>query len=147
MLGRLLGPRAGLRRAALLPWLAVGLVVAACSNVNGYGAGGDGGNVEPTEGLRFEATGTLELAPLETVRVEFEGPPRATVSLLLLGDAHDASLDAAAVALDAQGRGAVELRAPSEPSTFRLRAQLGAQEREHNPVEVGRLPLVGQCCA
>jgi hypothetical protein len=126
MLRRLLGPRAELRRAARLPWLALGLLVAACSVGNGDGAGGEGGSVEPTEGLRFEATGTLELAPLETVRVEFEGPPGATISVLLLGDAHDASLDASAVALDVQGRGAIELRAPSEPSTFRLRAQLGA---------------------
>jgi hypothetical protein len=126
MLGRLLVSRAGLRRVAWLPCLAVVLAAAACSNVSGDGEGGEGGSVAPTEGLRFEATETLELAPLETVGVEFVGPPGATVSLLLLGDAHDASLDAAAVALDAQGRGFVELRAPSEPSTFRLRAQLGA---------------------
>ncbi len=75
--------------------------------------------------VSFSTTGTLELLPAEVRAIEVVTEPNANVKLLLLGDAFDASLDAAEITADAQGRAEVELRAPTQPAAFVLRAQVG----------------------
>ncbi len=75
--------------------------------------------------VRFLHEGTLELKPLEVVSVEIVTAPNATLGVLLLGDASNASLDRATVQADEAGRAVVTLTAPSQPAVFRLRAQLG----------------------
>lgn len=76
--------------------------------------------------LEFDDAGTLELAPREVTTLELRADSNATITLLLLGDAGDASISQATVRADASGVASVDLTAPSKPTTFVVRAQVGA---------------------
>lgn len=75
--------------------------------------------------VSFAESGTLELLPAEVRKVEVITDANAKVKLLLLGDAFDASLDAGEVVADANGRAHFELRAPTQPAAFVVRAKVG----------------------
>ncbi|MBL8740264.1 MAG: hypothetical protein JNK04_04190, partial [Myxococcales bacterium] len=75
--------------------------------------------------MSFAESGTLELLPAEVRKVEVITDANAKVKLLLLGDAFDASLDAGEVVADANGRAHFELRAPTQPAAFVVRAKVG----------------------
>ncbi|NUP07326.1 MAG: hypothetical protein HOW73_14845 [Polyangiaceae bacterium] len=85
--------------------------------------------VDPPEGtpLEFKETETLELAPREVATVRLRTDANETVALLLLGDALDASLDSTSVRANDSGDASVELTAPTQPTTFVLRAQIDGE--------------------
>lgn len=77
--------------------------------------------------LRFEDPRTLTLAPGDVEQIVVLGSPAAgyQISFALLGEPLDAWLDHAAVAAEPDsGRAYVELHAPSQPTTFHLRASV-----------------------
>jgi hypothetical protein len=82
--------------------------------------------VTPSDGLRFETTETLELAPKEEVVVVVVGPELAEVELSILGDLLDAKLDATSVVTDDSGRASFRLTAPSTAGTFEVLARAGS---------------------
>jgi hypothetical protein len=98
--------------------------------VVGCGGGGEtelfeggGGNVAPSDDLRFEATGTLELTPNQVVTVALVGPADTEIQLALLGDLLDAKIDATTVVTDGAGSASFTLTAPSTAATFELLAR------------------------
>ena len=112
------------------PWLLAALAVCAagCSSA----ASGDAAP-QPVEGvsgpdasIAFAPASTLALAPgeLVTVTVATSPPDHYRIGFFLLGESLDASLSGSSVVADAEGRAAVQLRAPSSPTTFRLRASI-----------------------
>lgn len=76
------------------------------------------------DGVAFESDDTLELSPSQKIAIQLTSTAGSKVSLLLLGDALDASLDESIVWADGAGSASVVLTAPSQPTTFILRAQL-----------------------
>jgi hypothetical protein len=76
--------------------------------------------------IRFEEDGTLALAPgaAEEIRVAASPPAPYSVRFTILGDAIDGWLDAADVEAGADGRASARLHAPTEPTTFRVRAAI-----------------------
>ena len=97
----------------------------------------------PTEiTLEFEDPTTLELAPSEQVSVSLLTQTGERVSILMLGDALDASLESASVQADADGVATVQLTAPSQPTTFVLRAQVGSDASAELHVAVSELGFV-----
>lgn len=84
---------------------------------------GGGGNVAPSDDLRFEATGTLELTPNQVVTVALVGPADTEIQLALLGDLLDAKIDATTVVTDGAGSASFRLTAPSTAATFELLAR------------------------
>lgn len=109
----------------------------ACSNADRIFDNEDGG---PAGGasVRFTHEGTLELKPSQLAEIGVATSPNATLNLLIVGGALDASLDRAAVQADATGLATANLTAPQQPATFRLRAQLGDISAEL-PVSVSEL--------
>lgn len=128
------------RRAAfVLAALAALPSFVACGESDGVtGPLDEGGSDSNGSSVRFTQEGTLELKPKQTAQVGIETSPGVTVGVLLLGDAADASLDRSSVQSDESGSASVELTAPSQPATFRLRAQLGGVSAEL-PVSVSEL--------
>lgn len=80
----------------------------------------------PDTKLSFDRSGTLTLAPgeLSTITIRTSPPAAYSITLSLLGDSLNASLDQATVVASEQGQAAVVLRAPDVATTFRLRASL-----------------------
>lgn len=76
--------------------------------------------------MRFQPGGTIRLAPGETRSVVVVSSPRSRspIRFALLGDTQGASLDRALAEADADGAATVSLHAPSQATTFRLRALL-----------------------
>lgn len=114
-------------------WLYLPLILAAavpglaCSrDVDGEASPVGPGVAGPDASLRFESTGTIELAPGEERAVGVTGSPpaRYEVRFSLVGEARGAWLDQTTVVADAAGRAAVNVHAPSVASTFRLRATI-----------------------
>ncbi len=95
-----------------------------CGEIDSIGDGG-GGEASEVVTLKFEQQGTLELRPREKSTLLLDASPGTTVTLLLLGDALDASLGEATAQADANGLASVQLVAPSQPTTFVVRAQVG----------------------
>ncbi|MCA9621593.1 MAG: hypothetical protein KC731_21370 [Myxococcales bacterium] len=87
-----------------------------------------GGGVSPGNNatLAFEADGTLTLTPGEKVDLTVRATPPASyaLSVLLVGETLDASLDGASLITGADGRASFALRAPNSPASFRVRAKL-----------------------
>jgi hypothetical protein len=118
--------------------LATGALVAvgpACGSSGSDVFVDDDGNPE-TKSVRFAHDGVLELEPREQIEVEILADPGVQVGLLLLGEAFDASIDRTTVRADATGHASIQLVAPSQPSTFRLRAQVGDLASAELPVAV-----------
>jgi hypothetical protein len=84
---------------------------------------GGGGNVNPTDSLRFDATGTLQLTPNEVTTVVVLGPENAEVQITLLGNLLDAKVDATTVMTDGAGTASFTLTAPSTAATFEVLAR------------------------
>ncbi|MFO0554373.1 MAG: hypothetical protein U0271_38685 [Polyangiaceae bacterium] len=99
------------------------------------GYGGEGGD-SGSQTLRFDTEGTLELAPSETVTVDVITSGVASVTIVLLGNVADASIDRTVVETDASGHGSFTLHAPSAPGTFTLRAQIDTETWAELPVAV-----------
>lgn len=89
--------------------------------------------------VAFDSTGTLELRPKEVVTLELTTNPDATVTLLLLGDTLDASLEKAVVRADGEGRVSIDLTAPSQPTTFVARAKVGDEASAELHIAVSEL--------
>lgn len=70
----------------------------------------------------------MKLAPGEVraLTVTSDPPSEYEISFALLGDALDATLDEAKVVTSATGAATIKLKAPSVPTSFRLRASLGS---------------------
>ncbi len=84
---------------------------------------GGGGDTNPTENLRFDVTGTLELAPTQVVTVDVVGPADTDIQISLLGNLLDAKIDATTVVTDGAGRASFSLTAPSTAATFEVLAR------------------------
>jgi hypothetical protein len=93
---------------------------------------GDGGPGELPTSLAFEPASTLALLPAEVRQIQVVASPAGayTVRFALLPgdnrDPYDASLDRSLATTDAEGRASVVLRAPTTPTTFRVRASVGS---------------------
>ncbi len=98
----------------------------------------DGRTPTQPDSVRFAHDGTLELKPSQVESIEILTSPGAALGVLILGDGFDASLDRSTVQAAEDGFAAVVLTAPSQPATFRLRAQLGEISAEL-PVSVSEL--------
>ena len=109
------------RRLCLGVGLALSTALAGCST-EAIPNDPVGGGTSATE-LHFTHPGTLELEPGQTIEVELEGEPGASVRLLLLGTTLDASLSPAEVVLGDDGTAVVQLTAPTTAATFVMRAQ------------------------
>jgi len=74
--------------------------------------------------ISFTHSGTLKLAPGETidVTVSTTPPERYEISFYLVGDALDASFERATVVAGANGKASARLRAPNASTNFGLRA-------------------------
>jgi hypothetical protein len=131
-------PRRWRRRArsVAVPFAAAALIVACSARERPYFQ--DDADAEGETSVRFVHDGTLELKPSEIVTIEIETSPGEDVGVLFLGDALDASLDRSTARADEGGRASVALRAPSQPSTFRIRAQVGELAAEL-PVAVSEI--------
>lgn len=123
-----------LRRFALVPLIAASV---GCSTIDSGETVPDDGPVSADQ-VAFATDQTLELAPSEVVELTLKTTPKGSVTLLLLGDAFDASLDSTTVEADADGRATVTLKASSKPSIFRLRAIAG-KAMDELPVAVSEL--------
>jgi len=77
--------------------------------------------------LAFADPGTLELKPTQVVDIEILTDGSENVTLLLLGDALDASLQDAVVRSSSKGRAIATLTAPSQPTAFVVRAQIASE--------------------
>lgn len=126
------------RAASLVAVLAAASTVAACGGLDTANIGGEGGGEPGGASVRFTHDGTLELKPRQAAQVGLEASPNVTIGVLLLGDPLDASLEHSSVQADETGLAFVGLTAPSQPATFRLRAQLGELSAEL-PVSVSEL--------
>jgi len=80
----------------------------------------------PNTKLAFEETGTLALVPGETrtVTVLATPPDRYEITFLLLGAPLEASLDKSKVMAGDDGRASVTVKAPNDPTSFKLRASI-----------------------
>lgn len=98
----------------------------------------DGGGDTPIEtaGLEFLEEDTLELRPKEVATLRIQTDSYADVSILLLGNTLDASLPSAIIHAGKDGLATVELTAPSQPTTFVVRAQLGNDAADELHVSV-----------
>lgn len=122
----------GLRGPASAPgWLLASLLAVAPAAA--IGCGGQGvdtfdSDTEPEQTpLAFADPGTLELKPTQVVEIEILTDRAEDVTLLLLGDALDASLQQAVVRASGDGHAFATLTAPSQPTTFVVRAQIGSE--------------------
>jgi hypothetical protein len=93
-----------------------------------YEAGGEGGSVEPRRDTKidFLTKGTITLAPGEVHALTVSTTPPAPyeISFALFGDTHNASLDQAKIIADADGTATVQLKAPTTPTEFQVRATI-----------------------
>ncbi len=112
--------------------------VAACSAGDGSDGADAGGQSPNSDSVRFEYDGTLELQPSQVESIRILTSADATLGVLILGDGIDASLDRSTTTADPYGVASVVLTAPSQPATFRLRAQLGELSAEL-PVSVSEI--------
>jgi hypothetical protein len=113
------------------PWLVIGLALGAgllgCSTTLGIKVGGKPDPTVPaTASLGFDDQGILTLPLGGTQGLSFTAAPPMPyrVGLALLGPSLDGSLDAAEVTTGDDGRGMITLHAPTQPTTFLVRASL-----------------------
>lgn len=121
-LARWLAPLAAL----LLCGLGCGAEDDGASSVASGGSGGTGGNPTSPASLAFESE-TLTMVPGEERTVAITATPAGVyrVRFALLGDARDASLDVTEIDTGADGGASVRLTAPTQSTTFTLRATAG----------------------
>ncbi|MFT3770911.1 MAG: hypothetical protein QM820_36290 [Minicystis sp.] len=118
-----------LSRPGLAPALALCGALAACSSSETAGTGG-GGGAEPVPPdhatIRFDDEGTLTLAPGEARELGVVGEPAAPyqVAFSLLGAPLDGWLDPPVTMATTAGHALVQLHAPSQATTFHVRASL-----------------------
>src|SRR5262249_55762507 len=76
--------------------------------------------------ISFEPHTTLAVSPgtIHEVTVVTSPPKNYEVNFVLLGDTLNASLDRSTAVADDSGKVSVQLRAPDDPTTFRVRASL-----------------------
>jgi hypothetical protein len=76
--------------------------------------------------ISFDPHTTLAISPgtIHEVTVITTPPKNYEVGFVLLGDTLNASLDRSTAVANADGRASVQLRAPDDPTTFRVRASL-----------------------
>jgi hypothetical protein len=111
---------------------------------DGRGGGGEPLGSTATSITFLDPELVLVPADLRPVGVVVEPPRVHRVRFTLLGDSKDAFLDHAQLDTAADGTATVRLRAPSTPSTFRVRASVGdrfaeivaEQSRAETPVDV-----------
>lgn len=118
--------------AALVALVALGGTSCAADDA----AEGGGGSSVETIGLEFLEQETLELRPREVATLRIQTDGYADISILLLGNTLDASLPGAVVHAGGDGIASVELTAPSQPTTFVVRAQLGNDAADELHVSV-----------
>ena len=127
--------------------VALGLALgcsATSSEVDGLsgGSGGSGAGGSQSQGAQSVAfeddDPTLMMVPGEdrTLKVRVSPPGVYVVRFALLGDSKNAALDRSEATTDEQGVGEIELVAPTEPTTFSLRASVGTAVTDQKAVSV-----------
>lgn len=107
------------------------------------GAGGAGGTRNGPSALEFVEMDALELRPRQeqTLRVRTTPPGVHLVRFSLTGESADGSLTRTEITSGADGLVETVLVAPSQPTTFSVRASVGTSVSAALPVSVGELGL------
>jgi hypothetical protein len=123
-----------------LSWIKVGFTIAllastSCSIPGADKADDSGAPAAADAKVHFEREDTLTLAPGETREVRVLASPAASygVRFALIGDALDGWLESAEGQSDASGLATMVLHAPSEPTTFHLRASIVLEDGQAGP--------------
>lgn len=125
-----------------LSWIKVGFTLAllastSCSVSQDLSEVGDDGAAPSAADarLRFETEDTLTLAPGETREVHVLASPTASyrVRFALIGNALDGWLESAEAATTKGGKATMVLHAPTQPTTFHLRASIVLEDGQAGP--------------
>ena len=126
-----------------LSWIKVGFTIALLGATSCSVAWGDGADriddpAPPSASaarLRFEQEETLTLAPGDTLEVRVLASPAASydVRFALIGDALDGWLESAEAKSDESGVATMVLHAPTQPTTFHLRASIVLEDGQAGP--------------